>query len=128
MGRCKLCNDLEKIEELDARLTFDFTPNELINSASETGCESCTVILEGVQQAENCDWSFQEDVRRVYARCHEIRGRRYSSLFLEVYFTDERPRLEFEIFSLEPPGRFLETAYFVSTSSTWSSLHLRFRI
>jgi hypothetical protein len=109
MDRCKLCNSLEKRHELDPRLGFQFTPDELIDSASNEGCELCAIMLEGLRKSEGPDWNFEQDVRRVYARCHEKRGWRTSTLFLEVYFTDERPRLDYELFTLDSAGKSINT-------------------
>jgi hypothetical protein len=104
MARCPLCNDQEKRDDTDARLAFDFTPEELLLSAFEQPCSSCLVILEGLRQSETDDWSFQHDVRRVYARCCGKRKYHPDSLLLEVYFTDDRPKLELEYYSLHPHG------------------------
>jgi hypothetical protein len=106
MARCALCNDQEKRDKVDARLAFDFTPLELLRSAFEQGCSSCLVILEGFRQSEITTWSFQHDVRRVYARCCGKRNYHHDSLLLEVYFTDDRPKLELEFYSLQPHGMF----------------------
>jgi hypothetical protein len=104
MARCALCNDQERRDEVEARLAFDFTPHELLRSAFEQRCSSCIVILEGFRQSETKDWSFQHDVRRVYARCYGKRNYHSDSLLLEVYFTDDRPKLELEFYSLQPHG------------------------
>ena len=104
MARCALCNDQEKRDEVDSRLAFDFTPLELLQSAFEQGCSSCLVILEGFRQSETTTWSFQHDVRRVYARCCGKRNYHSDSLLLEVYFADDRPKLELEFYSLQPHG------------------------
>lgn len=105
MARCQLCNDQEKREEVDARLGFDFTPEELVRSAFEGGCNSCIVILEGIRQSETSHWSLQRDVRRIYARCCGIRNELQDSLLLEIYFVDDRPKLELEFYSLQPHGK-----------------------
>lgn len=105
MAFCGLCHNLEKKDEGDARLAFDFTPEEIVRSAYEGPCDSCTVILEGLRQVESNEWTFQRDVRRVYARCCSIRKSYHDSLTLEVYFVDDRPKIELEFFSLQPHGR-----------------------
>ncbi|KAF2245985.1 HET-domain-containing protein [Trematosphaeria pertusa] len=102
MEPCKLCNDQEKKHEDDARLAFDFTPEDLAKSAYERPCDSCMVILEGLRQSQTREWSFQRDVRRVYARCHSKRSNYAESLSLEIYFVDDRPKLELEFYSLQP--------------------------
>jgi hypothetical protein len=104
MDRCKLCNSLEKRHKRDPRLGFQFTPDELIDSASKEECEFCAIILEGLRKSEGPDWVLEQDVRQVYARCHEKPGGRTSSLFLEVYFTDKRSRIEYELFTLDSAG------------------------
>ncbi|KAH8731948.1 heterokaryon incompatibility protein-domain-containing protein [Phaeosphaeriaceae sp. PMI808] len=102
MDRCALCLDQVKRDEEDARLGFDFTPEELIKSAFYQGCDSCLVILEGLRQSETPDWSFQRDIRRVYTTCHSKRGSFQDTLRLEIYFIDDRPKLELEYYSLQP--------------------------
>ncbi|KAJ4371276.1 hypothetical protein N0V83_004493 [Neocucurbitaria cava] len=102
MTRCALCNDQVKRDEDDVRLAFDFTPEQLQRSAFDGGCDSCLVILEGLRQSETPGWSFQRDIRRVYARCQNKRVRLNETLRLEVYFVDDRPKLELEFYSLQP--------------------------
>ncbi|KAF2122477.1 heterokaryon incompatibility protein-domain-containing protein [Lophiotrema nucula] len=101
MARCWLCNDLEKKDEDDVRLGFDFTPVELIRSVGEQGCASCTVILVGLRNAIGHNYLIEQDVRRVYARCRSMRNRKPTTLTLEVYFEKEYPKLELEFFSLQ---------------------------
>ncbi|KAH7359698.1 heterokaryon incompatibility protein-domain-containing protein [Pyrenochaeta sp. MPI-SDFR-AT-0127] len=100
MAPCKLCNDQEKKNEDDGRLAFDFTPDELIQSASRQGCSSCIVILEGLRKSATEGWNFDHDVRRVYARCRGMHNQKPTTLSLEVYFKNDRPKLELEFFSL----------------------------
>jgi hypothetical protein len=107
MVRCSLCNDLVKRDEEDARLAFDFTPRQLVRSAFDEGCESCLVILEGLWQSQTQHWSLQCDVRRVYARCNSRRGAFQDTLRLEVYYEDDRPKLELEYYSLQPHRKLL---------------------
>jgi hypothetical protein len=107
MIRCSLCNDLVKRDEDDARLAFDFTPGQLKRSAFDKSCESCLVILEGLWQSQTQDWSFERDVRRVYARCNSKRGSSQDTLRLEVYYEDDRPKLELEYYSLQPHRKLL---------------------
>ncbi|CAO2655697.1 Nn.00g045000.m01.CDS01 [Neocucurbitaria sp. VM-36] len=102
MTRSALCNDQIKRDEDDARLAFDFTPEELQRSAFDEGCDSCLMILEGLRQSETPDWSLQRDIRRVYARCQYKRLNFQETLRLEVYFMDDRPKLELEFYSLQP--------------------------
>jgi hypothetical protein len=104
MARCNLCNDQEKKDEDDVRLAFDFTPDKLIQSASRRGCSSCTVILDGIRESETHSWSFEQHVRQVYARCRGTHNQKSDSLSLEIYFKDDRPKLELEFFSLQTNG------------------------
>jgi hypothetical protein len=99
---CGLCNGLEKKYEHDMRLAFDFVPEELIRSAYENGCASCKVIATGIRTwAAGTNWFLERDVRRVYARCHGIMTNgKPKTLSLELYFMDERPKLELEFLSL----------------------------
>jgi hypothetical protein len=107
MSPCALCNDQEKRDEDDVRLAFDFTPEELLQSARDGRCESCLVILEGLRQATPLGLSsFEDDVRRVSVRCRGQRRGRCDTLSLEVYFLDDRPRLELEYCSLDSFGGF----------------------
>jgi hypothetical protein len=103
--RCQLCNDLAKREEEDVRLAFDFIPNEIIESAFGSSCNACMVILQGLRQGDNDQWNLQTDVRRVYAKCHNDRKSYTDTLCLEVYFLDDRPKLELEFYSLQPQGK-----------------------
>jgi hypothetical protein len=102
MMRCTLCNDQVKRDEGDARLAFEFTPKQLIQSAFAQGCVSCLVILEGLRQSESPDWSFQHDIRIVYAISNEKLGTFRHTLRLQIYFIDDRPKLELEFYSLQP--------------------------
>ncbi|KAH6463713.1 hypothetical protein HBI57_054820 [Parastagonospora nodorum] len=103
MARCSLCHDLVRRDEDDARLAFNFTPQELVRSAFYKHCDSCLVILEGLRQSEKPDWSWQRDIRRVYARCHDkSRSSFQDTLRLEIYFVDDRPKLDLEYYSLRP--------------------------
>jgi hypothetical protein len=105
MSPCALCNDQKKRDEDDVRLAFDFTPEELLHSARDGRCDSCLVILAGLQQATTLGLSsFEDDVRRVNARCRGQRHGRCDTLSLEVYFLDERPKLELEYCSFESRG------------------------
>lgn len=111
MIRCALCNDQVKRDEDDERLAFDFTPSQLQRSAFDNGCESCLVILEGLRQSEGKDWRWYRDIRRVYARCLSKQGAFQETLRLEIYFVDDRPKLELEYYSLQPHHRKLESRY-----------------
>jgi hypothetical protein len=110
MAKCTLCNDQDKKNEDDARLAFDFTPDQLRYSAYENNCESCLVLLEGFRQAQTVYLKdFQKDVRTVTARCRGQHNGRDDTLTLEAYFHDERPKLELEYYSLQPHGMFRNT-------------------
>ncbi|ORX97177.1 heterokaryon incompatibility protein-domain-containing protein [Clohesyomyces aquaticus] len=99
MERCTLCNDLEKKDVDDVRLGFDFTPYQLIQSSSSQRCVWCSVILGGLRQFSAQDWSFENDVRRVYVRCCTPLQNMYrSSLIAEVFFQNDRPKVEVEIY------------------------------
>jgi hypothetical protein len=101
--QCSLCHGLARKDDDDARLAFDFTPHELVRSAYYHRCDSCLVILEGLRQSETPEWSWQRDIRRVYARCHDkLRGSFQDTLRLEVHFVDDRPKLKLEYYSLQP--------------------------
>ena len=126
MTRCALCNDQTKRDEDDARLAFDFTPDQLNGSAFGQGCDSCLVILEGLRQSETPDWSFQRDIRRVYARCRNKRLNLDETLRLEIYFVDDRPKLELEFYSLQPHGMLLTTR--VLSKSIFSSYYASMEI
>jgi hypothetical protein len=102
MTRCALCHDQVKRDEDDVRLAFEFTPEQLVQAAVHHRCDSCLVILEGLRQSETADWSFHCDVRRVYATCHGKRGPLQDTLRLEIYYIDDRPKIELEYFSLQP--------------------------
>jgi hypothetical protein len=105
MSPCALCNDQEKKNEDDVRLAFDFTPGELLRSALHGRCDFCLLILEGLRQAKTLGLGcFEEDVRRVNARCRGQRRGRCDTLSLEVYFVDERPKLELEYCTFQPSG------------------------
>jgi hypothetical protein len=102
MTRCALCHDQVKKDEEDVRLAFEFTPKQLIRSAFAQGCGSCLIVLEGLRQSESSDWSFQRDIRKVYAICHDRFGSFRDTLRLQIYFIDDRPKLELEYYSLQP--------------------------
>jgi hypothetical protein len=102
MFQCALCHDQVKQDEDGARLAFEFTPKQLVRSAFAQGCGSCLVILEGLRQSESPDWSFQRDIRKVYAICHDRLGSFRDTLRLQIYFIDDRPKLELEYYSLQP--------------------------
>jgi hypothetical protein len=84
------------------RLAFDFTPKELVAFAFHRGYDSCLVTFEGTLQSETQQWSFRHDVRRVYARCRGKRGSFHDTILLEIYYTNDRPKLELKYYSLEP--------------------------
>ena len=105
MKRCALCHDLVKRNEEDVRLVFEFTPEQINYFAFLEDCESCLVILEGLRQSQTPQWSLNRDVKLVYARCHDTRSSFLDTLRLEIFFTDDRPKLELEYYSLEPYGK-----------------------
>lgn len=121
MAPCGLCNDLEKRDNGDPRLAFDFTPEDIVQAAYEDACDSCTVILEGLRQSETEEWSFQRHVRRVYARCHDKREASTESLRLEIYFIDDRPKLELEFYSLQPHGEWASSESISVTDTSYFS-------
>ena len=104
MTGCALCNDLIKRDDDDARLAFEFTPEQVKWCAFLEGCESCLVILEGLQQSQTPEWSLERDVKIVLARCHNKRGSFQDTLRLEIFFVDDRPKLELEYYSLRSHG------------------------
>lgn len=107
MTRCSLCNSLKKNDEDAPRLAFDFTPDELSRSASESSCDCCQVLLEGLMQSQNYNsQSFLQSIRRIYARCYERQKASVGTLCLDVYFKDDRPKLELELYSLQRNGTF----------------------
>ena len=106
MTGCALCNDLIKRDNDDARLAFDFTPEQVKWCAFLEGCESCLVILEGLQQSQTPEWSLERDVKIVLARCHNKRGTFQDTLRLEIFFVDDRPKLELEYYSLRSHGSY----------------------
>lgn len=105
MARCALCNNQEKRRKYQTRLGFDFTPEQLVQSACVKGCDSCLVILEALRQAKSLNGCrLSQDVRTVYVRCHNQRKNHTDSLSIEVYFVDDRPRVDLELYSLLPNG------------------------
>jgi hypothetical protein len=114
MTSCKLCNGLEKRYSFDPRLAFDFAPDELYASAYLQGCQYCLVILEGLQQSGTFySGVFQKDVRRVYARCCDERQGHFDTLSVEMYFVDERPKLQLKFYT-KTPERKLIVSHFPS--------------
>lgn len=126
MIRCALCNDQVKRDEDDDRLGFDFTPTQLQRSAFEQRCESCLLILEGLRQSEGQDWRWYRDIRRVYAKCLGRRGTVQDTLRLEIYFVDDRPKLELEYYSLQPHRKpilyYLQTHGEANVAQAWKSI------
>lgn len=104
MERCAVCNNQEKKNEDDARLTFNVTPAVLSHSAFVNGCESCLVILEGFRQGGQTLYqrNFQLLARTITARCCAHNNGRADTLVLETYFYDDRPKLELELYSVQP--------------------------
>src|SRR5690242_1257959 len=104
MERCAVCNDQEKKNEDDARLTFNVTPAVLSHSAFVNRCESCLVILEAFRQGGQTLYQkgFQRFARTITARCCAQNNGRADTLVLETYFFDDRPKLELELYSVQP--------------------------
>jgi hypothetical protein len=104
MERRAVCNDQELRDEHDPRLTFDVTPAVLSHSAFVNLCESCLVILEGFRQGGQTLYQkgFQRLARTVIVRCHDQHNGQAQTLTLETYFYDDRPKLELELYSLQP--------------------------
>lgn len=104
MERCAVCNDQKKKNGFDARLTFDVTPAVLSHSAFVNRCESCLVILEGFRQGGQTLYQkdFQRLARTITARCCAQHNGRADTLVLETYFYDDRPKLELELYSVQP--------------------------
>jgi hypothetical protein len=101
MTCCKLCNDLSKTDEDAPRLAFDFTVEGLSQSALQNGCVCCKVLLEGLTQSQRHDTqSFLRSIKRVYVRCHEQQKCSPGSLTYEIYFNNEMPKLELELYSI----------------------------
>ena len=107
---CEICNDLDKRDEDDVCLAFEFTPDELARSAYGAfggRCDSCIIILEAIRQFESPDRVFKRDVKKVYARCREKHRHGTESLSLELFFKDDQPKLLLELYSLQPHGNYL---------------------
>ncbi|KAL6704426.1 hypothetical protein ACN47E_008278 [Coniothyrium glycines] len=98
MSRCTVCNNLEKRDEDDVRLGFEFAPRDLVKTAFLRGCDVCLVLNEGLRQVSGDSWMYPDDIRSVYARCLEKCRDELSTLYLEVYFKDERPKLMLEFY------------------------------
>lgn len=94
MPICALCNNLKKRNRDDQRLAFDFTPGDLVQSAGVSQCLVCKVLLDGILRFEG-PWKLNEDVTRIY-----LIGltRQEDSLTLEIYFSDDRPKLVLEFY------------------------------
>jgi hypothetical protein len=103
MALCNLCNDLQKKHEDRPRLAFDFTTEELVQSARRS-CTPCTVILQGLQCSVEPQ-TFEHEVRRVYAICRAMHNGRPGTLSIRVYFDNDHPAVELEYFSLGATGK-----------------------
>ncbi|KAI1141501.1 HET-domain-containing protein [Hypoxylon sp. FL0543] len=97
MATCELCHALVVNPEDSARLFLEFTPAELRRSALDSKCLSCTVLFKGILIMQDDTWSFETNVSRVYGYGY-LTGT--ETLTLEVYFSDGRPRLMLEFFTL----------------------------
>ena len=95
MSQCSLCNNLKKKDEDDFRLAFDFVPSELFVSAKLAQCLVCKVILDGIRRFQQDSWEFSTDITRVYAYGLT---KQQDSLYLELYFRDDRPKLVLEFY------------------------------
>jgi hypothetical protein len=104
MKHCALCHDLVKRNDADERLAFEFTPEQIHHSAFLDSCESCLVISEGLRQSQSSQWTLK-DIRVVLARCHDQRGPFQDTLRLEIFFIDDRPKVDLEYYSLPPHGK-----------------------
>ncbi|KAK7921526.1 heterokaryon incompatibility protein-domain-containing protein, partial [Apiospora marii] len=100
---CILCKDLERDPDPSyTRLAFDFTPRQLIASVESTRCLQCVTLLESIRVFEDSFGSFIVDVRRVHAY-GLFDADPNATLYLELYFCDERPKLALEVFYSENP-------------------------
>jgi hypothetical protein len=101
--KCSLCNNLERrlspalVTELQRRLAFDFTIEEL--SGAATGCGYCRLILKGLEAFAVEIGDLRSSISRVYA-CGPSEGK-FRTLTLELYFQDDsRRKLLLEIYTL----------------------------
>lgn len=76
------------------RLAIEFTSNDLEHSALAKKCRFCSVMLQGILLMQDETWSFTVDTSAINA--YAFSG---DTLFLEIYFLKEKPRLVLEIFS-----------------------------
>jgi hypothetical protein len=76
------------------RLAIEFTSNKLEHSALVEKCQFCSIILEGILLMQDETWSFATDISTVNG--YAFSG---DTLFLEIYFLKEKPRLVIEFFS-----------------------------
>lgn len=93
MSKCEVCNDLEQ-KRSGTRLAIEFTSSELEHSALVKKCQFCSILLQGILLMQDETWSFATDTST-------INGYAFSgdTLFLEIYFLKEKPRLVVEFFS-----------------------------
>ncbi|RYP24494.1 hypothetical protein DL765_000514 [Monosporascus sp. GIB2] len=104
MAPCSLCQNLQSRDDPSyARLAFDFKPSQLIESATVSSCLCCSLILEGIQHFADSSWSVDKDVSRAYAYGPSDLGLA-ETLFVELYFIDERPKLVLEYFHPQSRG------------------------
>ncbi|OTA59596.1 HET-domain-containing protein [Hypoxylon sp. EC38] len=116
MSTCELCHTLVINAEDSARLSLEFTPDELQKSALINKCSSCDILLKGIFLMQDDTWSFAKDASKVYGYGYPTGA---DTLILEIYFCDGRPRLMLEIFCL---------ADNYSDSMPWKSIKPRTRI
>ncbi|KAI1416501.1 HET-domain-containing protein [Hypoxylon sp. FL1857] len=97
MATCELCHALVINTRDSARLSLEFTPDELRESAVTKKCLSCAILLNGILLMQDDTWSFTANVSRVYGYGYPTGA---DTLTLEVYFNDGKPRFMLEFFYL----------------------------
>lgn len=95
MSPCQLCHDLKKDDNSGHRLSLEFTPEYLQQSAILRKCQSCTILLNGISLMQDDTWSFAAHVSRVYGYGLATES---DTLTLEIYFVNSHPRLMLEFF------------------------------
>ncbi|EHK40238.1 hypothetical protein TRIATDRAFT_89381 [Trichoderma atroviride IMI 206040] len=93
MSNCEVCNDLKQ-KRSGMRLAIEFTSNELEHAALVKKCRFCSIILQGVVLMQDETWSVMTDTSTINA--YAFSG---DTLFLEISFLKEKPRLVLEFFS-----------------------------
>lgn len=96
MSACGLCHGLAtKNSRNGTRLFLEFTPAELRQSALVDGCQTCAMILMGILLMQKTAWTFATDVSRVYGYGLSTQT---DTLYFDLYFIQERPKLVLEFF------------------------------